>query len=156
MALTKLKARSGLAAEIAGIDIKQFNDAVADGFYPCAPQTMRGKSRVFDVNDILALFIYRDLINQGMVPRHAGDYACGMRRLLQEHPEAKSVVFIKTSLGSPHWVLREDFNPDATHFSGLEITYVHIWHLENRRNGIIHQLEETANILGSSDNADIE
>lgn len=72
------KARTALAVRIARVDRDRFNEAVADGFYGCAPSTARGSARVFDEADMIALFCYGRMIDEGMSPRSAGSIACGV------------------------------------------------------------------------------
>jgi hypothetical protein len=151
MPIPNLKARTALATKLAFVNRQRFNEAVAEGFYPCAPTTVRGSTRVFDVNDIVTLRIYGRLLDEGMVPRSAGAIVCGLRTLLAEHPEAERVVHVTTSMGSPVWLLSEHLNRDHEMMSGMDIVSVREWFLKFTRQRIIHELQEEANIVGSDD-----
>ncbi|AWM88626.1 hypothetical protein [Microvirga sp. 17 mud 1-3] len=151
MTIPNLKARTALATDLAFVNRQRFNEAVAEGFYPCAPKTVRGSTRLFDVNDIVTLRIYGRLLDEGMVPRSAGLMACGLRTLLAQYPEIDRAVYVTNSLGSPVWLRAEDFDRDATHMSGIDIVSVREWFLKYTRERIIHELQEEANIVGSDD-----
>ena len=79
------------ACQIAGINKQRFNEAVAAGRYPCAPKVLKGGTRAFREEDIIALFIYARLIEQNMPPRVAGEIACTLRAKLEEYPDADEV-----------------------------------------------------------------
>ena len=151
MALPKFKARTALATRIARVDRQRFNEAVAEEFYPCAPQTVRGSSRVFDVNDIVALWVYGRLVEEGMIPRKAGAVACELRALLKEYPEADRVVHVLDGFFSTIWLRREDLDPSAEFISGTNIFSAREWFLRFVRERVIHELEEEYNTLGPED-----
>ncbi|GJE46187.1 hypothetical protein [Methylobacterium soli] len=151
MSACKLKARTALATEIALVNRQRFNEAVAEGFYPCAPSTVRGATRLFDVNDIVTLRIYGRLLDEGMIPRSAGQVACGLRTLLAQHPDAERVVHVTTSMGSPVWLRADEFDRDATDMSGTDIVSAREWYLKYTRGRVIRDLEEESNALGSDD-----
>ena len=66
----------GDAVKLAGLDRMQFNDYVADGLYPCAPVTEKGRTRTFGEDDLVTLVIFARLLTQGHKPRTAGQLAC--------------------------------------------------------------------------------
>ncbi|WP_414474307.1 hypothetical protein [Microvirga sp. M2] len=151
MVLPKYKARTALATEIAMVNRQRFNEAVAEGFYPCAPATVRGSTRLFDVNDIVTLRIYGRLLDEGMVPRAAGATACGLRTLLAQYPEAERVVHVTTSMGSPVWMPSDQFDKNAEMMSGMDIVSVREWFLKFTRARVIHELEQEAYTVGPRD-----
>jgi hypothetical protein len=153
----QLKARTALAAQIAGIDRQRFNEAVAEGFYPCAPPTTKGATRHFDLNDIVTLTVYRELTQAGAVPRAAGAIACGLRDLLRQFPDCERAVYVVPSLGGPAWQRAEDFNYSATHFDrgenmSADIVHFTEWRLHVMRERIAHYLEkarlEASSVVG--------
>jgi len=151
MALSKLRATSKIAAQISGVDIQHFNEIVSDGFYPCAPQTTRGKARIFDVNDILALCAYRDLTETGISPSKAGEIACELRSGLNIHEEAKGLVYVKLNMGSPRMYLQENFDFNDMSHDHAEIVFLLVFPLEKRRNDIVQYLEDARLIVGLAD-----
>lgn len=76
------RVRAPLAMRITRMDRQKFNEAVADGFYPCAPSAVRGSARLFDEDDLVALFYFARLTEMGVAPRLAGHLACQVREHL--------------------------------------------------------------------------
>lgn len=73
--------RAQLACSIVGLDRLRFNDAVANGIYPCAPGTRAGSARVFSDDDLLPLFFFARLTDFGLSASRAGYLACEMARI---------------------------------------------------------------------------
>ncbi len=146
--MTKLRATTALAADIARLDRQRFNEAVASGFYPCAPATIPGRARSFGLNDLIALRVYQHLIVEGMLPRHAGHFACGLLGFLEECPDADHALQVVSdfgnSLGPVNWVRPETFQriKDASFFGEHPIVYVRDWYLDRIRTDIVARLEE--------------
>lgn len=74
--MTEYRIKTKLACEFARIDRQQFNEAVASGLYRCAPLTVRGSTRIFSVDDTIALFIFGRLMRMGFGLREASHIAC--------------------------------------------------------------------------------
>ena len=76
--------RSDFAMRVANFDRQKFNQAVHDGFYPCAPETVAGSVRLFGEWDLVTLFVFARLQDQlGLSPRRAGHLACELHKALQ-------------------------------------------------------------------------
>jgi hypothetical protein len=149
--MTKLRATTALAADIARIDRQRFNEAVAAEFYPCAPPTVAGRARSFGVNDLIALYIYGRLNDEGVIPRHAGQVACRLLNFMNEVGADLDHALYVVCEGRPAaWVRRERFDLAATHMSGGEITSVRDWYLRPIRDRIIARLEaeDESRVLG--------
>lgn len=71
-----LRAKSKTACAIARIDPFRLNEAIHAGFYPCAPETRPGSSRVYDVDQIVSLRIYGALLSLSLSAERAGHIAC--------------------------------------------------------------------------------
>lgn len=150
---TKLTATTKLAARIAMVEPDRLNEAIAAGFYPCAPSTSAGRARQFDLNDIIALRIYGRLIDDGVVPRKAGHIACGLRDFLQVHPDADQCYHLQPSIGSSLWT--HEFDTKNIHMpngpSSPDIISVRVWNFHYLRGRIVHELNEAANVVGDAD-----
>lgn len=144
--LTKLRATTPLAADICRVDRQRLNEAIASGHYPCAPETISGRARVFNVLDLLALRIYGQLTREGVTPRYAGHAACQFRQFLDACPDADEGVQVVCDFGSNlcpvHWLSLSSYEPSVTHVSGHPIVSVRIWRLKLLREEIIARLEE--------------
>ena len=97
------KVRTAKACEIADVDHQRFNETIAKGFYPCVPPTARGSTRLFDLDDIVALTVYGDFLKHGTIPRVAGPVACGLRELLREHPDLALAYYFRDKDGGGEW-----------------------------------------------------
>lgn len=146
--MTKLRATTALAADIARIDRQRFNEAIAAGFYPCAPETIAGRARSFNLEDLIALTVYGHLLREGVTPRHAGAAACGLRSFLVECPGTDHALQVVGNfgahLGPVSWVRPEIFEgaKAASRISGAQIVYVRNWYIGPMREAIISRLTE--------------
>lgn len=152
--MTKLRATMALAAEIANIDRQRFNEAVAEGFYPCAPKTVAGRARTFGLDDLLALKLYGEMLREGVTPRHAGSTACEFLAFLRCNPGADKALHVRSQMGSPVWLLPEHFDPNHTHMSGTAIISVREWRLSFWRDFAVAMLEDAANVVGAKDDSE--
>ncbi len=98
--------RTKLAMEIAGMNPLRFNDIVAAGHYRCAPPASPGKARRFREADLIGLYWFQRMVDQGMTVKVAGDIACRLVDYLQEHAaldglysEAR-IAFVECTSGS--------------------------------------------------------
>lgn len=148
--MTKLKAKTATACEIASVNAQRFNEAVNAELYPCAPPTKRGASRVFDLQDIIALWVYGCLTEEGLPPRSAGEVACDLRDLLRQQPDIEDACHVRKSIGSSEWH-GPNFDRAATRLSGLEIVSVREWRFGSLRQRIALELEEEATHVGRDD-----
>lgn len=146
--MAKDRARAKTACRIAMIEPARFNEAVSMGNYPCAPATAPGSVRIFEVNDIIILSIYRNLLEKGVIPSKAGPAACGFLSILDEYPEADRVVQVTTRIRIRKFFRSEDFSAESTLLGGQPILDVHEWRLAPLREWITEQLNEEDRIAG--------
>ena len=90
--------RSKAACRIAEVDRLQHNDAIAKGNYPCAPETVRGASRLYDLIDLIALFVFGREIRRRQQPSLAGELACQVSRLLRNRSEKNESLDVKLAI----------------------------------------------------------
>lgn len=147
---TDKRARTPLACSIAATHPDRFNEAFASGFYPCAPKTRPGRARSFDVNDVIALWIYQRFLDEGNSPRRAGMRACEVRSFLEDHPTTDQMFILKPSLGS-HLYL-PDFDVKKQHMPEMgpapDVVSIEIWNFGYLRQRIVYQIEEAAKDVG--------
>jgi hypothetical protein len=119
-----IKVRAPLACRIAGIDRDRFNEAVAKGDYPGAPPAGSGKTRIFQMHDLIALFIYGRLLEIGVAARSAGEFAKEISGLAR-HAEGKAsticACFIKTADGSGYFRLSDPTVHDESAREKLDV-----------------------------------
>lgn len=88
------------AASFAKISRIKFNEAVADGYYACAPETVAGSTREFDELDVIGVYVFARMLDIGMIPRRAGPLACEFREMLRQRPALDSVHVTITPAGA--------------------------------------------------------
>lgn len=77
--------KTALACELANLDPARFNEAAANGFYTCAPDTTPGSARLFDLDQTAALFIFGHLMKMGLSGRDAGGMTCTLYETFSMH-----------------------------------------------------------------------
>lgn len=95
-----IKVRAPLACRIAGIDRERFNEAVAKGDYPDAPPAGSGNPRIFQMHDLIALYVYGRLLEDGAPVRNAGEFAKevkGLAHRAEGKADTICACYIKTT-----------------------------------------------------------
>ena len=108
--------------DIAGLNRDRFNEAVAAGNYPCAPQATRGAPRGFDEDDFAALVVYARKLDIGMPPKAAGQFACEIRKEIEKHPKEKQFVGLTSLIDEKEHIFKgsdEDSIEQVNLFSPL-------------------------------------
>lgn len=136
-----MRARTGLASDIAGIERQKINDAGHHGFMPCLPETKAGSARQFSVSDLVALRIYANLLKATVSSAMSGLVACRALELLKEdlhndkptlfwaviypyHPDTVGDVKVARNL---LFHCNQEFKPkSATIFSGEKPAFSHL------------------------------
>src|SRR5438132_13846853 len=70
------RVRSAIALQLVNLERLKFNEAVANGHYPCAPITTAGSVRLFAEDDLVALYVFARLLELNVASRRAGQLAC--------------------------------------------------------------------------------
>ena len=146
-----LKARTKLACRIAGIDPLRLNEAVHAGRYPIAPATKAGSSRVYEVDDIVALCIYKQLTDDevGVSAENAGYFAGQALSKFEGQPDVEVVFRVTCANRSSFWTT-ELPQPTAVYGAGRP----QIWmgfNIKALRDMVTKELEEEFHRLGEED-----
>jgi hypothetical protein len=80
------------ACRVVGIDRDRFNEHVAAGRFQCAPATIPGRARLFDPDDMAALWLFRELMDDGLDAHRAGSIACDVAACAKRNPGARAVA----------------------------------------------------------------
>lgn len=151
------KLTTAAACRVARIDRVRFNEHVTSGAFHCAPDTIPGRSRLFDPDDMLALRLFRDLIDDGLNSRRAGKIACSVAAAARENPGAAVIAYVQPYLGPGSSVtferLMETSNGDLDSFymSGSDVRDVRLFRVGKLRQMIAHYTEEERSIIGEDD-----
>lgn len=145
--MSQLKARTKLACEIARIDPARFNEAVHFNKYHCAPSTSPGSARVFTEDDIVALMIYRQMLDAGMSSEKAGAYACEALARFRDKPEVEVVSYMVSSIGFAGMLVGA-INPESKYGAFSDKAFSISFYIKELRAYVREQLEYERSILG--------
>ena len=151
MAVTKLT--TAVACRVAGINRDRFNEYVAAGQYPCAPRTIPGRARLFDPDDMLTLFLFKRLIDDGYTIEKAGKIACVLGEVAKEHPEERFLSYVEDYFIGHGTAFRAKDVPDYEKwddvlFSGTDIRKVTTFRIGKERDLVAHYTDEQRSIIG--------
>ncbi|MBC9245164.1 hypothetical protein H4P12_00185 [Paracoccus sp. 11-3] len=116
---------------------------------------MAGRTRYFEPDDMISIWLYRELMEGGYSREAAGRIACAICVKATVHPEAKAIAYVETYVGSRHACLPEDVPSadqwDTALFSGSDIRRVTTFNIEKMRRLIAHATAEKLRTFGSED-----
>ncbi len=137
--------RTADALRFTRLDRVAFNDAVAKGYYPCAPKAPRGTARMFDQHDLEALFIFARSLEQGVLPRIAGPLACSIRERLPSADGEEWLVVVR-GIYSGRVVLGSKYNFSRDKDDLGEVFFVEHINLRAIRDRITAEVEHYRSI----------
>ena len=131
------------ALRLAGVAPGQWANLVGAHDYSEAPKTMQGVTRVFDLDDLVGLFLLKEYQDVTGSVQFAARVAVSVRKALRrkECEDAETLWIVVTSFGRPHavtWVKPPD------HLSTISIP------LEQIRKAIIQKATKLGYIGGGS------
>lgn len=143
------------ACRVSGIDRVRFNEHVGSGAFSCAPETTKGRARLFNFNQLVALRLFREFMDDGMTAKSAGRMACAYAVACESFPDAPALAYVQYYIGSPDVVTPamlpapEEYSTKG--FNGRDIRKVQIHAIGKTRELIAHYIEEERNIIGEDD-----
>ena len=143
------------ACRVARIDRDRFNEHSAAERFPCAPATIPGRSRLFDPDDMIALWLFRELMDDNLDASTAGKIACMVAAAARENPEAVAISYVQTRSGSASAVASDRVPPpeewQTARIRGSAIRKVTEFNIADTRELIAHYTEEERSIIGEDD-----
>lgn len=170
-----LRVRSAMAMRVVNLDRQKFNEAVANGQYPCAPSTVKGSARAFDSNDLLSLFFFARLTEFGLSASKAGKMACEMAmcarddtaepatRIIYVHGSYASGFFIANKVKRPaDGVIADNYDPEhetpneahptGWHYPGNgRVVFTIEFYIKHVREMIAERIDYERSILGEEE-----
>ena len=143
------------ACRVARLDRDRFNEHIASGAFTCAPDTVPGRARLFDPDDMIALFLFREFLDEGIDAKNAGKLACEIAQCARFNPEEPAISLVYSYFHTPQaWPASQV--PDASTwdevlFSGTDIRKVLTYRIGKLRKMIAHYTEEERSIIGEDD-----
>ncbi len=83
------RVRSKLACEMVGLEPQKLNEAIHQGHLPCAAATKPGSARIFDLDGLVMLSIFSQMLRNGMSTAGAGKIACDVYSQIRLDPQEK-------------------------------------------------------------------
>lgn len=143
------------ACRVVGIDPSRFNEHVAAGNYPCAPATVPGRARLFDPDDMIGLYLFKEFLSEGTDAKQAGALACEIAHCARFNPEEPTIALVYSYFprptAHPGSKVPDPSTWDDVLFSGLDIRKVLTYRIGKLRKMIAHYTEEERNTIGEND-----
>ena len=148
MAVPKLPTKA--ACRVARMDRDRFNEHIAAGFFNCAPETVPGRARLFDPDDMIALCLFRELMDDGLDAKRSGKIACAVSRAAREHPTAPAISYVQDYfIGNTAVAMPSDEVPPASEWAtnlfmpgGTDARKVTTFNIAKLRKMIAHYTEK--------------
>lgn len=158
MVIPKLTTKS--ACRVARLDRDRFNEHVSAGAYICAPETVPGRARLFNPDDMIALCLFRELMDDGLDARASGRIACAVSRAARENPNTPAISYVQDYFIGDHGALAMPFDevPPASEWAtnffmpgGADARKVTTFNIAKLRKMIAYYTEEERSIIGEDD-----
>ncbi len=151
------KLTTAAACRVARIDRDRFNEHVAAGRFRCAPSTVPGRARLFDPDDMIALWLFRDLMDDGYEAAKAGFIACEVANAARRHPDAGAITFVEDYFeprggnAVPADQVPTSSEWDHAFFGGTNIRKTTTFNITHLRRLIAHYTDEERSVVGERD-----
>ncbi|WP_197462486.1 MULTISPECIES: hypothetical protein [unclassified Erythrobacter] len=144
------------ACRVARLDPQRLNEAIAKGDYSCAPETVKGRARSFDPDDMIGLWYFREFLEDGFSAKRAGERACILMEAAKAYPDARTLTLVLDYFYGPGRVYPSDQVPsaddwDTATISGTDIREARTFRIGKTRDMIAHYTEEERAIVGEDD-----
>lgn len=136
------------ACRAVDMDRQRFNEFVASGDYPCAPETIPGRSRLFEEADLIALFIFAREMERGTKVAMAGKFACAVRGTLRDRPDASTAVVAGSVKSKDYYSVQPDTKITAGMERGKPLLSLTTYNLAYVRAEIRTKIDEMREIIG--------
>lgn len=135
---------STYACEVAFVNKQRFNEAVARGDYPCAPN-VEGRARAFAARDVFGLWLYGHFVDEGIPPAKAGELACQLVEVMRLRPDLEEVAIVRDAFRRRH-VCAPDEIDSLINFTlgGTRPVGIETLDLRTVRDNIAHQFRRLA------------
>ncbi|PWB84011.1 MAG: hypothetical protein C3F11_03640 [Methylocystaceae bacterium] len=156
MAVTP-KLTTSAACRVARIDRDRLNEHIAAGRFGCAPDTIPGRARLFDPDDMIALWLFRELIGDGLDVTRAGAAACEVARVARQYPDSNTITLIEdyfvppTFHALPTSQVAKPEEWDTIGHGGVDVRKATTFNISKTRKLIAHYTEEERSIIGEAD-----
>lgn len=151
------KVTTATACKIVRLDRDRFNEAVAAGYLPCVPETIPGRARLFLPDDLLSLWFFRSLMEDGFSREMAGYIACAVAKAARHYPDAPAISYVETYFkGGAAYPAHQvpdysQWEKDGFTFEGTDIRKVTTFRVSKVRELIAHHTAVETSTFGPED-----
>ena len=151
------KLTTALACKVTRLPRERFNEGVSGGHLPCVPATTAGKARVFMPADMLVLWYYRELTEDGYTREKAGHIACAIAQAARQFPDSPAISYVEDYFGPgsgqayPADRVPDHSKWDTTSFNQTDIRKVTTFRVSKARALIAHYTAEEISTFGEED-----
>lgn len=143
---------TALACQIVRLDRARFSEAVAGGYLPCVPETIAGRARRFKPDDLLSLWYFRELVEDGYTRERAGKIACAVAEAARQNPEAPAISYVEDYFNEANAVPADQVPDhsewDTTFFLLTDIRKVTTFRVSKARKLIAHYTAKEIAVSG--------
>lgn len=145
------------ACRVAGLHRDRFNEHVAAGNFGCAPSTIPGRARLFDPDDMIALRLFRELMDDGHDAKRAGEIACTVAQAAKLHPNDRQIAYVEDYFYSGGIAMPASEVPSPDKWDGkdalicpggTDIRKVTTFRIGKLREIIAHYTEQERSVVG--------
>lgn len=150
-------AYTAAACRIARLERKKFDAVMASGEYNCAPNAPHGMPRIFEIPDLIGLFLFARLNERGQTVKQAAGVACRVVGQLKNAvnnglPLPEHVAVAHAMNGASYCCTGTDANPLASQIGGVgSILWTEMWNVANLKEEVQRGLAEEERIAGGAD-----
>lgn len=153
--MTSLKLTTKRACRAIGMNRDRFNEHVAAGNFPCAPDTIAGRARYFDQHDMLALALFKMNLDDGYPADRAGHVACAVAKLAAASPNEDVIAYVQNFVGMKRAILASEMTA-VEHWqdkiwSGSTLRKVELFNVAEQRKRVLEAMVEEANMIGEDE-----
>lgn len=145
------------ACRIARLERKKFDAVMASGEYNCAPIAPQGMPRIFEIPDLISLYLFTRLIERGRTVKQAALVACQTNSQMKNATNnglalPNHVAIAYDMIGNSFVTVGDEANPKASGAgTGYPMLWSEMWNIANIKAEIDKGLAEENRIAGSAD-----
>ena len=149
--MTTFRLTTKAACRVAQIDRQRLNELISSGDYSVAPETVPGRSRLFDEIDLIALFIFARLFERDWRPLRAGLLASNIITQLRKDSAAGEVTVFSPIASSLTRAIEKPQEVAGAHNGGMAVLYTQTFNIETVRDLVRAGIEEERAVIGEDE-----
>ena len=149
--MTNFRLTTVAACRVARIDRQRLNEMISSGDYPVAPETVPGRSRLFDEIDLIGLFIFARLIERDWRPLRAGLIVSQIVGGLREKPDAGEITIFHTINSGLHRCIDRPESAAGLYLATMPALFTQGFNIETVREIVRQGVDEERGVIGEDE-----